>query len=78
MGRNTVHIGELHLRIPGVSREEAQRMGEDVAQRISESLPANGRRERLGALDMRVSIQPGTPRDQLARLIVRSILEKLG
>ena len=77
MGRNTVHIGRLHLRIPGVSREEAQRMGEDVAQRISDSLPGEGRRERLGALDMRVRIQPGTSRDNLAKLIAQSILEKL-
>ena len=77
MARNTVQIGELRLRIPGVSREEAQRMGEDVAQRISESLPAKGRREQLGAVDMRVSVQRGTPGDQLSRLIAQSILEKL-
>jgi hypothetical protein len=77
MARNTVKIEKLHLRIPGLSREEARRMGEDVAQRISESLPAKGRRERLGALEMRVRIQPETSRDGLARLIAQSILEKL-
>jgi hypothetical protein len=77
MARNTVQIGELRLRIPGVSREEAKRMGQDVAQRVSESLPARGRSEHLGAVDMRVSVQKGTPRDQIARLITRSILEKL-
>ncbi len=77
MARNTVQIGELHLRIPGLSREEAQRMGADVAQRISDSLPGKGRRERLGALEMRLSLQSETPRDGLAEMIANSILEKL-
>jgi hypothetical protein len=77
MTRNTVQIDRLHLRIPGLSREEATRMGADVAEHIAQSLPSDGRREHLGALDMRVSIQQGTPRDQLARVIARSILEKL-
>lgn len=77
MTRNTVQIDRLHLRIPGLSREEATRMGADVAEHIAQSLPSDGRREHLGALDMRVSIKQGTPRDQIARLIARSILEKL-
>lgn len=76
--RNTVQIDQLHLRIPGLSREEAACLGADVAEQIAQSLPSDGRREHLGALDMRVSIQHGTPRDQIARLIARSILEKLG
>ena len=77
MARNTVQIERLHLRIPGLSREEATRMGADVAEHIAQSLPVNGRSEHLGALDMRVSIQQRTPRNQMARLIARSILEKL-
>lgn len=77
MARKTVQIGKLHLRIPGLSREEGQRAGEEVAQRISESLPARGGREHLGAVDMRVSIPQGMPRNQIARLIAQSILEKL-
>lgn len=75
--RNTVQIDRLHLRIPGLSREEAARMGADIAEHIAQSLPSDGRRAHLGALDMRVSIQQGTPRHQLARLIARSILERL-
>ena len=77
MTRNTVEIQKLHLRVPGLSREEATRMGADIANHIAQSLPADGRSERLGAVDMRVSLQQGTPRDQLAKLIARSILEKL-
>jgi len=77
MARNTVEVRRLHLRIPGVSREEAQRLGKDVAHRIAQSLPSAGRREQLGALDIRVSLRPGTPRDQIARLVAESVLEKL-
>jgi hypothetical protein len=77
MARNTVQIENLHLRIPGLSREDGQRLGADVAQRIAESLPASGTTEHLGALAMRVSIREGTPPEQLARTIARSILEKL-
>ncbi len=77
MTRNTVQIDRLHLRIAGLSREEVTRLGADVAEHIAQSLPSDGRREHLGALDMRVSIRQGTPQDQLARLIARAILENL-
>ena len=77
MARNTVQIAKLHLRIPGLSRAAAERMGADVAHHVAQGLPASGRRERLGALAMRVSIQPGTSRDGLAKLIAQSIVEKL-
>jgi hypothetical protein len=77
MARNTVQIEKLHLRIPGLSREEGQRLGADVAEYIAQSLPSSGRTEHLGALDMRVSLRRGTPRDQIARLVAQSILEKL-
>ena len=78
MARNAVQIENLHLRIPGISREEGRGMGEEVAERISQSLPGDGKRQRLGALTMRVKLPVGTPRDQIAKLIALSILEKLG
>jgi hypothetical protein len=77
MAHNAVQIERLHLRIPGLSREEAQRTGEEVAARVARSLPAYGEKQRLGALDMRVKLPLGTPRDQIAKLIALSILEKL-
>ena len=77
MTRNTVQIDKLHLRIPGLSREEGQRIGTDVAEHLAQSLPSSGRRQHLGALDMRVSIRQETRRDQLGKLIAQSILEKL-
>jgi hypothetical protein len=77
MARNAVQIDQLQLRIPGLSRKEGRRMGEEVAERISQSLPADGKNQQLGALTMRVKLPVGTPRDQIAKLIALSILEKL-
>lgn len=74
----TVEIETLHLRIPGLSREEARRTGEEVAQRVSLDLPAYGKNQRLGALNLRVNLPVGTPRDQIAKLIALALLEKLG
>ena len=74
----TVEIETLHLRIPGLSREEARRAGEEVAQRVSLALPEYGRKQRLGAIDLRVNLPVGTPRDQIAKLLALAILEKLG
>ena len=77
MNAETVRIDELSLRVPGISTEEARRLGEDVARRIASALPPDGRTEHLGALDLRVSIPHGMPRDQLAIAIARGILEKM-
>ena len=74
----TVEIETLHLRLPGLSREEARRAGEEVAERVSLELPAYGKQQQLGALDLRVKLPVGTPRDQIAKLIALAILEKLG
>lgn len=78
MGSNSVQIENLNLRIPGLSREEGRRVGEEVAERVSDSLPADGKRLRLGALSLRVNVPVGTPRDQIAKMIALSILERLG
>ena len=77
MGRNSVQIENLNLRVPGLSREDGRKMGEEVAERVAASLPASGKRYRLGALDLRVNVPVGTPGDQIAKLIALSILEKL-
>jgi hypothetical protein len=77
MPAETVRIDDLHLRVPGVSAEEARRLGEAVARRVAEELSVQGRVEHLGALDLRLSIAPGTPRDRLVAEIARAIVERL-
>jgi hypothetical protein len=77
MPGETVRIGELHLRVPGLSREEARQMGEEVARRVADGLPSCGCVSQLGALDLRLSIPRATPRDRLAENIAQAIIEKL-
>ena len=77
MPAETVRIDDLHLRVPGVSADEARRLGEEVARLVAEDLSVQGRVEHLGALDLRLSIAPRTPRDRLAEEIARAIVEKL-
>lgn len=77
MARNTVQIGKLHLRIPGVSREDAWCLGENVAHHMAQNLPSTARSEKLGALDIRVTLRPATSRGQIARLVAKAVLEKL-
>jgi GGDEF domain-containing protein len=77
MPAESVRIDELILRAPGLTEEEARRMGEEVARRISGSLPVQGRVARLGALELRLTIPYGIPRERLAEQIAQAILEKL-
>lgn len=77
MGRETVRIEEMRLRIPGLSAEEARTLGQDVARLLSEQLPRSGPTRHLGLLDLRTNIPQGTPRDRLAELIVQAIKKSL-
>lgn len=78
MASDTVEIERFHLRIPGLTRDEAQGVGREAMQRVADSLPKNGKQQNLGSLDLRVNVPVGTPRDQLAKMIALSILERLG
>jgi hypothetical protein len=73
----TVRIENLHLRVPGVSADEARRIGEEVARRVADLLPSQGRVERLSMLDLRVSVPLETPRDRLAEEVARAIVRSL-
>lgn len=71
-----IHIDDLHLRIPGLNEEEARSLGEDVAERLAERAPSHGTQLHLGALDLRLTVPPGTARSDLASLIVDAILKR--
>jgi hypothetical protein len=77
MPMGTVRIEELLLRVPGGRAADARRLGEDVARRVAEALPADGREERLGALELRVRVPFGAAQDRLAGEIARAILAGL-
>ncbi len=72
-----VHIDTLHLQIPGLNEEEARRLGEDVAERLAERAPTHGVQLHLGALDLRLTVPPGTPLPRMASLIAEAILKGL-
>jgi len=78
MAGETLHIERLSLRVPSMAVDEARLLGEDVAQQIAEGLPEEVRQEHLGALELRVLLPEGTPRDRLAMLIAEAVLGRLG
>ena len=71
-----VQIDDFRLRLPGVSTEEARRLGEAVAH----DLAARGltpRAETLAALDLRLTLPSDTPPARLASLIADAIARRL-
>lgn len=67
----------MQLRVPGLDRDEARSLGEEVGRRVADGLSAQGRSRRLGALHLNVSIPAGTPRTDLAKHIALAILKGL-
>lgn len=72
-----VRIDDLHLQIPGLTGEEARRLGEDVAERLAERTPTHGTQLHLGAVDLRLTVPPGTAHSNLASLVADAILKRL-
>lgn len=70
-------IEELVLRVPGFSEEEGRSLGNEVAQRVADGLPAQYRNRHLDALDLNVSVPAGTSSSQMAKLIAEAILKGL-
>ena len=77
MPGEAVRIDELRLRVPGLSAEEGRALGTEVARRISEALPQQGRAEHLGALEVRLAIPAGTPANRLAERVAEEIAKRL-
>jgi hypothetical protein len=73
----TVRIGELSLRIPGLSAGEGRALGAEVMRRVAERLPGKGASRSLSALDIKVKIPEGTPRHRLAETVADAILRGL-
>lgn len=80
MDGEQVRIDHLHLRIPGLSPEEAERLAREVAGRLADRLGALDleREIRLGALDLRLEMPPGASRETLVEMIVERVLGGVG
>ncbi len=76
MARN-VHIEEMVLRVPGLTRAQAESVARQVTQRIASGLPAGGRVESLAAIARRVNVPAGTPLSELPARIAAAVLEAL-
>ena len=72
-----LEIETIQLRIPGLSRPEARRVGVDIVERVSKEIPAHGPKQRLGKVQMQISVPVGASSDQIAKLVAQAILEKL-
>ena len=70
-------IEELVLRVPGMNKEEAGSLGNEVSSLVADGLPAQHGDRHLGAIDLRVTVPPGTLQSQLAKLIAEAILRGL-
>ena len=77
MGVESIHIGRMHLCVPGLRPEEARWLGEEVARRLREELPRAARPQHLGALALRADVAAGTPPAEMAERIVAKLLESL-
>lgn len=72
-----VRIDELRLAAPGLSERDAQRLGQEVARRLSLRLPAQPGDVRLDKVELRLSGVDPTNLERLADAIVATILQQL-
>jgi hypothetical protein len=72
-----VHINELTLRIHGMNKKEAGNIGADVAREIADNLPDTIINGSSANVNLKVTMQRGTSRKDLTRLISEAILQKL-
>jgi hypothetical protein len=78
MGADRIHIGELRIRVPGLSQAGARALGERVAKDVAAGLAANGQPGRsLAGVRIQVAMPHGTAAGQLSGEIARAILRSL-
>jgi len=72
-----VKIGDLRIRVPGLSAEQARSLASDVARTVSEGLPSPVREAELGQVKIRVSVPDGSGHEALKASVAKAILEAL-
>lgn len=66
-------IRDLRIRVPGLSRAEAHRLGEAVARELTRNPPAAGAARDLGNVAVRITGSPAQGMPQLAARIAASV-----
>lgn len=77
MAGDRVHIGRLQLNIPGVNRDEVDRLEKDLARWLEQHLPISISNRKIEALNLKVSISDATPKNRLAEMIAKRICKSL-
>jgi hypothetical protein len=77
MARETVFIGQLHLRVPGLDRAQAVALADQVARHLAAAVPGKGKAQSLGALKIRLKVAQGSSPAALASTIATTIAEYL-
>ena len=77
MENDRVKIDEFCLNIPGLSREAATLVGNDVIRIISKRMPKQLNARRISSLHVQVNIPQGTSKSQLAEIIAEQICRSL-
>ena len=71
-----IHIGQLHLRIPGQSADTAHRVVNGIAQGLAQKVPTDMRRH-LGALSVCVQVPAGATAAEISDAVTEAILSAL-
>jgi len=74
MPPKSVHIEQLHLRVPAMSRTQATALGEQVARRLKQGVQARHISEQIGSLSLRITAPEGMRGDGLAAMVAERIL----
>jgi hypothetical protein len=72
-----VKIGDLRIRVPGLSPEQARSFASDVARRVSESLPSPVRTADFAQITIRLSVPEGSSHEALKAGVAKAIREAL-
>ena len=75
-----LEIGNLYLKIPGLTSDEARSLAEEIARLLARQaggLAFAARPQRIDHLEVSLRLAPETSRAQWAERIVQAILERL-
>ena len=71
-----IHIGQLHLRIPGTNADTAHRVTNGIGQGLAQKVPT-GMQRRLGALSVRVQVPTGATEAEMSDAVAEAIMRAL-
>jgi len=68
-----IEIHELMMTLPDMTPEQGERLGQDVAERLLDTLPPNYAGGNIESLDVRLSITSGLDHNQIVSDIAAQI-----